>query len=155
MSLIPSAFVVGKPFFSNSALLKNTAYSAVLSKRQDLHAGETVVVLGQHHRVTVQTDFTQAWSQVVGVIGLTEGVDVDFSDVVVLKEKKRRDLGTNNNNNHNVIITSPSHAEAGIKTAKCVVWLFQCSLTSYICLQGITILTMVEAFWAPMVSGIF
>lgn len=50
---------------------------------------------------------------------------------------------------------SPSHAEARIKTAKCAVWLFYCSLTSYICLQGITILTMVEAFWAPVVSGIF
>lgn len=62
--------------------------SAVVSHREDLHAGEAVGVGGEHRRVSVQAHLAQAWSQVVGVVGLAEGVFVDFSDVVVLRGKK-------------------------------------------------------------------
>ncbi len=65
---------------------KVSASSAVPSNRQYLHTGEAVGVLGQHHGVAVQTDLTEAWSKVVGVIGPAEGVYADLSDVVVLEE---------------------------------------------------------------------
>lgn len=85
----PQHFVVVKSFASNSAVVV-AGSSAVLSNRQRLHAGEAVVVLGQDDGVPVQADFTQARSQVVGVVGLAEGVFVDFGDVVVLRNKRKK-----------------------------------------------------------------
>lgn len=82
-------------FWENCSISKtgatvNSASSAVPSNRQYLHAGETVRVLWQHHGVAVHTDLTEAWSQVVGVIGPTEGVYVDIGNVVVLNKKIKR-----------------------------------------------------------------
>lgn len=63
VAVSPQHSVVGKLLHQHQrGYSKVSASSAVPSDRQYLHTGEAVGVLGEHHRVTIHTDLTEARS---------------------------------------------------------------------------------------------